>query len=75
MTREISLNKEVFNKGNYQKNIDTTFKELGVKTIQEQIDEFIETQTKELSEENDSEGNFKDDDDHIIIFCPNTKII
>ncbi len=39
MSENINLNKEVFNKGTYQKTIDTSFKELGVKTIQEQIDE------------------------------------
>jgi hypothetical protein len=39
MSENINLNKEVFNKGAYQKTIDTSFKELGVKTIQEQIDE------------------------------------
>tara|TARA_B100000963_G_scaffold341469_1_gene341186 strand:+ start:2148 stop:3041 length:894 start_codon:yes stop_codon:yes gene_type:complete len=39
MARDVRLNKEVFNKRIYQKTIDTTFKELGVKTIQEQIDE------------------------------------
>ena len=39
MPENINLNKEVFSKGTYQKTIDTSFKELGVKTIQEQIDE------------------------------------
>ena len=39
MARDVRLNKEVFDKRTYQKTIDTTFKELGVKTIQEQIDE------------------------------------
>ena len=38
MPENINLNKEVFNKRIYQKTIDTSFKELGVKTIQEQID-------------------------------------
>tara|TARA_B110000977_G_C11034667_1_gene476581 strand:- start:624 stop:1205 length:582 start_codon:yes stop_codon:yes gene_type:complete len=33
----IQLNKDVFNKNSYTKVIDTKFKELGVKTIQEQI--------------------------------------
>ena len=37
MAENINLNKEVFNKRIYQKTIDTSFKELGVKTIQEQI--------------------------------------
>tara|TARA_R100000734_G_C3263246_1_gene61298 strand:- start:128 stop:697 length:570 start_codon:yes stop_codon:yes gene_type:complete len=39
MSENINLNKEVFNKRIYQKTIDTSFKELGVKTIQEQVDE------------------------------------
>ena len=39
MAENINLNKEVFNKRIYQKTIDTSFKELGVKTIQEQVDE------------------------------------
>jgi hypothetical protein len=38
MPENINLNKEVFNKRIYQKTIDTSFKELGVKTVQEQID-------------------------------------
>ena len=38
MAEEINLNKEVFNKRAYLKTIDTSFKELGVKTVQEQID-------------------------------------
>jgi hypothetical protein len=38
MPENINLNKEVFNKRIYQKTIDTSFRELGVKTIQEQID-------------------------------------
>jgi len=39
MAEDIRLNKEVFNKGEYQKTINTNFTQLGVKTIQEQIDE------------------------------------
>ena len=39
MAEEINLNKEVFNKRAYLKTIDTSFKELGIKTIQEQVDE------------------------------------
>ena len=39
MSENINLNKEVFNKRIYRKTIDTSFKELGVKTIQEQVDE------------------------------------
>jgi hypothetical protein len=38
MAENINLNKEVFNKRLYLKTIDTSFKELGVQTIQEQID-------------------------------------
>lgn len=39
MAENINFNKTVYKKRNYQKTIDTSFKELGVKTIQEQIDE------------------------------------
>ena len=39
MKQKINLNKTVFNKRTYEKTIDTSFKELGVKSIQEQIDE------------------------------------
>ena len=38
MAREISLNKEVFNKRIYQKTIDTSFKELGIRIPPEQLD-------------------------------------
>ena len=37
MAENINLNKQVFNKRSYLKTIDTSFKELGVQTIQEQI--------------------------------------
>ncbi len=36
---QINLNKGVFNKSSYEKTIDTKFTQLGVKSIQEQIDE------------------------------------
>ena len=39
MAENIKLNKNVFNKPQYQKTIDTSFTQLGVKTIQEQLDE------------------------------------
>ena len=39
MAENINLNKEVFNKRDYQKTINTTFSQLDVKTVQEQIDE------------------------------------
>ena len=39
MSEEINLNKIVFRKTQYSKVIDTSFNELGVKTIQEQLDE------------------------------------
>ena len=35
---EINLNKTVYSKGTYSKIIDTSFSQLGVKTIQEQVD-------------------------------------
>lgn len=39
MAENIDLNKEVFNKRDYEKTVNTSFTQLGVKTIQEQIDE------------------------------------
>ena len=39
MAQNIKLNKEVFNKRDYKKTINTTFTQLGVKSIQEQINE------------------------------------
>tara|TARA_R110000782_G_scaffold247140_1_gene333848 strand:- start:543 stop:896 length:354 start_codon:yes stop_codon:yes gene_type:complete len=39
MAENIDLNKEVFNKRDYEKTISTSFTQLGVQTIQEQIDE------------------------------------
>ena len=41
MSEEIKLNKTVYNKDLYLKIIDTEFKQLGIKTIQEQIDSEI----------------------------------
>jgi uncharacterized small protein (DUF1192 family) len=39
MDESIKMNKTVFNKVNYLKTIDTSIRQLGVKTIQEQIEE------------------------------------
>ncbi len=39
MAENVNLKKEVFNKRDYEKTINTSFTQLGVKTIQEQIDE------------------------------------
>jgi hypothetical protein len=39
MSESIKLNKQVYNKNNYQKVIDTSFNQLGVKTISQQLDE------------------------------------
>ena len=39
MAENINLNKNVFNKRDYTKTIDPSFTQLGVQTIQEQIDE------------------------------------
>ena len=39
MAENITFNKQVYNKGDYTKIIDTSFKQLGVQTIQQQIDE------------------------------------
>ena len=37
MAENIDLNKSVFNKRDYNKTIDTSFTQLGVKSIQEQL--------------------------------------
>ena len=39
MNEIVNLNKKVYNKNTYEKVIDTSFKQLGVKTIQQQITE------------------------------------
>lgn len=39
MSEQVNLSKTVYNKSQYEKTIDTEFNQLGVKTIQEQIDE------------------------------------
>lgn len=39
MAIDINFNKEYFDKRTYEKTIDTAFTQLGVKTIQEQLDE------------------------------------
>ena len=39
MAENINLNKEVFNKRDYQKTINTSFTQLDVQSIQEQLDE------------------------------------
>ena len=39
MSKNIDLNKTVYNKSQYEKTIDTSFSQLGVKTIQEQLDD------------------------------------
>ena len=39
MARNVNLNKKVFNKRDYEKTINTSFTQLGVKSIQEQINE------------------------------------
>ena len=41
MGQEIKLNKSTFNKNIYQKTIDTSFSQLGVKTTQEILDDEI----------------------------------
>jgi hypothetical protein len=37
MAEDISFNKQVYNKGDYTKIIDTSFKQLGVQTIEQQL--------------------------------------
>tara|TARA_R100001163_G_scaffold16834_1_gene15135 strand:- start:2191 stop:2544 length:354 start_codon:yes stop_codon:yes gene_type:complete len=39
MAENVNLNKRVFNKRDYIKTIDPSFNQLGVKTVQEEIDE------------------------------------
>ena len=39
MSESIEFSKQVFNKNQYNKIIDTSFKQLGVKTSQEQLEE------------------------------------
>jgi hypothetical protein len=39
MSESIKFQKQVFNKGDYSKVIDTSFKQLGVQTIQQQLDQ------------------------------------
>lgn len=39
MSENINLNKIVYNKAQYEKTIDTSFNQLGVQTIQEQLDQ------------------------------------
>ena len=39
MAEDVNLNKKVFSKGNYKKVIDNSFTQLGVKTIQEQLED------------------------------------
>jgi hypothetical protein len=39
MAQNIKLNKEVFNKRDYKKTINTSFTQLGVKSVQEQLDD------------------------------------
>ena len=86
MSTEVKFNKQVFNKNNYQKIIDTSFKQLGVKIIQEQLDEqptieeFFETYNEifynipELGETNSHEFLIKKSSEYIN-FDPNQEII
>lgn len=39
MSENIEFSKQVFNKNQYNKVIDTSFKQLGIKTVQEQLEE------------------------------------
>ena len=39
MSEDIEFSKQVFNKTSYEKVIDTSFKQLGVKTVQEQLEQ------------------------------------
>tara|TARA_R110001592_G_scaffold239153_1_gene499065 strand:+ start:27 stop:374 length:348 start_codon:yes stop_codon:yes gene_type:complete len=39
MSEDIEFGKQVFNKNQYEKIIDTSFKQFGVKTVQEQLEQ------------------------------------
>ncbi len=39
MSEQVNFNKQVYNKGQYEKIIDTTFKQLGVQSIQQQLEQ------------------------------------
>jgi hypothetical protein len=77
MAENIKLNKEVFNKRDYEKTINTSFNELGTPTIQEQLDnqptvqEFFDMyntlfyQINELGETNSHEYLIKTSSEYI----------
>ena len=67
MEENIKLNKEVFNKLPYEKTIDTSFNELGVKTIQEFFDMYntLFYQINELGETNSHEFLIKTSSEYI----------
>jgi len=86
MARNIKLNKEVFNKRDYEKTINTSFTQLGVKSVQEQINEQPSIQEffdmynqlfyeiNELGETNSHEYLIKTSSDYIA-FDENDEII
>lgn len=86
MDENIDLNKKVFSKRDYEKTINTSFTQLGVKTIQEQINEQPSVQEffimyndlfyeiNELGETNSHEYLIKSSSDYIN-FDENNEII
>jgi hypothetical protein len=86
MAENVNLNKEVFSKRDYEKTINTSFTQLGVKTIQEQINdqptvqEFFDLynelfyEINELGETNSHEYLIKTSTDYIA-FDENNELI
>jgi hypothetical protein len=86
MSENINFSKQVFNKGQYAKVIDTSFKQLGVQSIQEQVltqptvTEFFEMynslfyQIPELGTTNSHEYLIKKSSEYIL-FDPNQEEI
>ena len=87
MSQELNLNKKVYNKSQYEKTIDTSFTQLGQKTIQEEInnqpttDEFFSLYSQlfytipELGETNSHEYLIKKSSDYINFEENNEEII
>ena len=86
MSENVNFSKQVFNKGQYTKVIDTSFKELGVPSIQEQVlaqptvTEFFELyntlfyQSPELGSVNSQEYLIKKSSEYIL-YDPNEEEI
>lgn len=87
MSESVNLNKQVYDKRQYTKVIDTSFKQLGVQTIQEQIDQQLTTndffsmynelfyQIPELGETNSHEYLIKKSSEYIAFDANQDEII